>query len=79
MIAIRILLIPVRGEQRVDFGKRYWTTLQGAGQTQDKVAPTQFCLTLPECLSGQTLDAIPVDCFSDQSLGDDQREPRIPQ
>jgi len=54
-------------------------TLKRAGQTQDKVTTTQFCLTLPECLSGQPLDAIPVDRFSDQSLGDDQRKPRIPQ
>lgn len=66
-----------RREQRVDLEKRYRSIPGCASQTKDEVAATQFCLTLAECFTPETSDAISFDRPSHQTLRNDQREPRI--
>jgi len=68
-----------RREQRVDLKKRYRPIPRRAGQSQNEVAATQFCLTPAKRFAPEASDAISLDRPFHQALRNNQRQPRIPE
>lgn len=78
-MAIRILFITTRREQRVDLEKRYRPTLGCTGQAKDEVAAAQFRLPMAERFPAEASDAISLDRSPHQPFRNDQRQPRVPE